>query len=98
MELLRGVLENSEEINRLIGSYSRHWRLERIAKIELGILRLAIYEMVYRPDIPLKVSINEAVELSKMFGDENSKGFINGILDAVAQSVRKGELGTRKEA
>ncbi|MFP4315949.1 MAG: transcription antitermination factor NusB [Desulfovibrionales bacterium] len=88
LELVTGVMDQREEIDSVITTHSRHWRLERIAKVELAILRIAVYEMVYRPDIPPKVSINEAVELSKSFGDENSRSFINGILDAVARSVQ----------
>ena len=97
LEIIHGVIEHREEIDGVISTFSQHWRLERIAKIELGILRIAVYEMIHRPDIPLKVSINEAVELSKAFGDENSRSFINGILDAVAKAVQDGRYGVRKE-
>jgi transcription antitermination protein NusB len=97
LEIIRGVIEHREEIDQVISAFSQHWRLERIAKIELGILRIAVFEMIHRPDIPLKVSINEAVELSKTFGDENSRSFINGILDAVAKAVQDGRYGFRKE-
>jgi transcription antitermination protein NusB len=96
LEILRGVVEHREEIDAVISTFSQHWRLERIAKIELGILRIAVFEMIHRPDIPLKVSINEAVELSKSFGDENSRSFINGILDAVAKAVQEGRYGPTK--
>jgi transcription antitermination protein NusB len=97
LEIIQGVVEHREAIDGVITAFSQHWRLERIAKIELGILRIAIYEMIHRPDIPLKVSINEAVELSKTFGDENSRSFINGILDAVAKAVQEGKYGVSKE-
>jgi transcription antitermination protein NusB len=97
LQIIRGVIEHRKQIDEVIAAFSQHWRLERIAKIELGILRIAVHEMIHRPDIPLKVSINEAIELSKAFGDENSRGFINGILDAVAKAVQDGRYGPGKE-
>ena len=95
-ELIQGVGQNFKELDQIIASYSRNWRLDRIARIELTILRLALYEMIKREDIPLKVAINEAVELSKLFGDENSRNFVNGILDAVARDVENGKFGICK--
>ncbi|WP_028575583.1 transcription antitermination factor NusB [Desulfonatronovibrio hydrogenovorans] len=94
--LVRGVWDNLDELNRIIASYSRNWKIQRIARIELTIMRLAVYEMIYCPDIPLKVAINEAIELAKAFGDDNSRNFVNGILDAVAKDVRNGKFGTSK--
>jgi N utilization substance protein B len=95
-ELIQGVGQNFKELDQIIASYSRNWKLDRIARIELTILRLALYEMIKREDIPLKVAINEAVELSKLFGDENSRNFVNGILDAVARDVENGKFGICK--
>lgn len=92
-----GVYLWLDELDGLIRRFSRHWRIERIAKTELSVLRLAVYEMLHEPDIPLRVSINEAVELSKEFGDEQSFPFVNGILDAVAKAVGDGQLGIHKE-
>lgn len=97
LRLAKGVRLWREEIDGLIQRFSKHWRVARIAKAELSVLRLAIYEMLHEPDIPLRVSINEAVELSKAFGDEQSFPFVNGILDAVAKAVRDGQLGIHKE-
>ncbi|MFK4765836.1 transcription antitermination factor NusB [Desulfobaculum sp. SPO524] len=91
-ELVSGVWKNKEDIDKRIDEYSQHWKLSRIARIELTILRLAMYEMLYLADVPLKVAINEAVELAKRFGDDNSKNFVNGILDAVAKAVENGQL------
>jgi len=91
-ELVHGVWEHAGKLDGIISDYSRHWKLNRIARIELTILRLAMYEMLYRDDIPLKVAINEAVELAKRFGDDKAKNFINGILDAVAKAVEDGQL------
>ena len=64
-----------------------------VRKVELAILRLSLYEILHRQDIPLKVAINEAIELAKGFGDENSRAFVNGILDAVARAVDQGRFG-----
>ncbi len=92
--LISGVVHNLEELDEVIMGFSQNWRLDRIARIELTILRLALYEMLYRPDIPVKVGINEGIELSKKFGDEKSSRFVNGILDAAAEKIRTGQLKT----
>ena len=91
-ELATGVCEHREAIDAAIEAHSKHWKIKRIGRVELAILRLAIHEMLHRPDVPLKVAINEGVELAKRFGDENSKGFVNGILDGAAKAVHRGEL------
>jgi len=96
LELVQGVLQRLEELDAVIGSYSRNWRVERIALVELTIMRLALFEMLYRPDIPVKVAINEGIELAKTFGDEGSSNFVNGVLDAAAKDVRNGKLRTDK--
>ncbi|NWF92052.1 MAG: transcription antitermination factor NusB [Syntrophaceae bacterium] len=89
-QLVLGVLEHREEIDRLIERYSENWRLDRMNIIDRGILRMAIYELLYCPEIPPKVTLNEAVELGKRFGSEDSAGFINGILDRIQnEAVRK---------
>ncbi len=95
-ELVLGVWERSVELDDIISRFSQHWKIKRIARIELTILRLALFEMLFRPDIPLKVAINEAVEVAKIYGDENSANFINGILDAAAKAVQNGEFEMRK--
>jgi transcription antitermination protein NusB len=93
-ELLDGIDAHLDEINRLISESSEHWRLDRMSIVDRNILRLAIYELLCRPDIPAKVSINEAVELGKKFGAEDSGAFINGILDRIRFHLRAGEEGT----
>lgn len=93
--LTAGVWKLQDEIDGTINTFSQHWKLSRIARIELTILRLALYEMLHADDVPLKVAINEAVELAKRYGDDNSKNFVNGILDAVARAVEHGELRVR---
>ncbi|EFI35084.1 NusB antitermination factor [Desulfonatronospira thiodismutans ASO3-1] len=94
LQLINGVRENLEELDAAIGRHSQNWKVKRIAMVELTIMRLAVYEMIYREDIPVKVGINEAIELAKTFGDNNSRNFVNGILDAVARDMRHGEPGT----
>ena len=95
-DLISGVEENMEDLDGVIRGFSQNWRLDRIARVELTILRLALFEMLYRQDIPLKVGINEGIELSKKYGDSKSSRFVNGILDAAANRIRSGELGTRR--
>jgi N utilization substance protein B len=82
-ELVRGVEEHLEEIDNLIGRFSEHWRLERMSIVDRNIIRMALFEFLHRRDIPAKVSINEAVDLGKKFGSEDSGAFINGILDRI---------------
>lgn len=96
-ELIEGVWSNYKALDDVIASYAKNWRVERIGKIELTLLRLAVYEMLYRQDIPPKVAINEAIELSKQFGDEKSRNFVNGILDAAAKALQDGSLKSRAE-
>jgi N utilization substance protein B len=92
-EFVSGVTEHMERLDEIISGFSTHWKLSRIARIELAILRLAIYEMLGAPHTPHKVAINEAVELAKGYGDENSKNFVNGILDAVAKKAGNDSIG-----
>lgn len=87
-ELIHGVIEHSTEIDLQIKTLAQNWEFDRIAKIDLAILRLAMFEMIYRKDIPPVVSINEAIDLSKQFSNADAKRFINGILDRL-----KGQLG-----
>jgi N utilization substance protein B len=86
-ELVLGVAAHLEELDSLIVRYSEHWRLERMAAVDRNLLRLAIYELLYRPDIPAKVVINEAVELAKKYGTEASGAFVNGLLDRIRLSL-----------
>jgi N utilization substance protein B len=87
-ELIHGVIAHREEIDARIKSMAQNWEFDRIAKIDLAILRLAMFEMIHRKDIPPVVSINEAIDLSKQFSNADAKRFINGILDRL-----KGQLG-----
>ena len=87
-ELVRGAREHQEKIDELIAQFAENWRLDRMAVVDRNILRLAVYELLERPSVPPKVAINEAIEISKKFGTEDSSRFINGILDRVHKELR----------
>lgn len=91
-ELVRGVWQKQAELDKIITEFSQNWRLERMGRVELALLRLAVYELIFSDETPPKVIINEAIELSKQFGDDNSRGFVNGILDAAVKAVESGSL------
>jgi N utilization substance protein B len=85
--LAAGVVDHQEELDALIARYSEHWRLERMAAADRNLLRMAVFELLYQPAIPPKVVINEAVELAKRYGSEDSGAFVNGILDRIRQAL-----------
>ena len=80
-ELLAGCLEHLEEIDEELEQQTAHWRLERLAAVDRNILRLGLYELLFRPDTPPAVVIDEAIEIAKKFGAEDSARFVNGVLD-----------------
>ena len=81
--LVQGVTEHLSEVDDLIRKYTDHWSLERMALVDRNILRIAIFELLYLDDIPAKVTLNEAIEVAKRYGDESSSAFVNGILDRI---------------
>jgi N utilization substance protein B len=85
--LIRGTLEHRDEADAVIKKHAKNWDLHRIAAVDRNILRLAIYEMLHRDDIPPVVSINEAVDIAKKFSTEDSGKFVNGILDKVKSEL-----------
>ena len=87
--LVCGVAENLESIDQELSSYSTNWALDRMSRVDLAILRLAAYELKYCPDVPHNVVINEAIEIGKRFGTEETPAFINGVLDHLFQQHRK---------
>ena len=91
-ELVRGVEKERPAIDAIIERTSTNWKIERMARVDRNILRLAIFELLRRPDVPVKVTLNEAVELGKKFGSEESSAFVNGILDKVAHATDLGAL------
>lgn len=87
--LIEGAWNNREQIDTLIGGSSENWTMGRMARVDKSILRMAVYELLFCQDIPPKVTLNEAIDLGKVFGSENSGSFINGILDALYVKLRK---------
>lgn len=87
--MLDGTGEKQQELDELIGRYAVGWSLERIAKVDLSILRLALYEMLYCESIPQGVSINEAIELAHTFSTPEAASFINGILGSVSRAPKE---------
>jgi len=83
-ELVRGVIQNKEKIDRSIRNFAPAWPIEQISVVDRNILRLAIYEILLDNKVPIKVAINEAVELAKTFGSDNSSKFVNGVLGSVS--------------
>lgn len=87
--LIRGVIDHWAELDGVITRHAKNWALHRIAAVDRGILRLAIYEMLHREDIPPVVSINEAVDIAKRFSTDDSGKFVNGILDRVKADLMR---------
>lgn len=94
-KLLEGIVAMRAELDEEIVRFSKNWRIERMAAIDRNILRLAIYEILREPSIPPRVSINEAIEISKRFGTGDSSAFINGILDKVSSAHPKANAKTK---
>ncbi len=90
-KLVAGVAAHLEELDALIVRFSEHWRLERMTVVDRNLLRLAVFELLYQPKIPPKVAINEAVEMAKRYGSEDSGAFINGILDQIRKESGAGD-------
>ncbi len=88
-ELVDGVWSNVDEIDSTIKEYAKNWKINRLGRIELTVLRIALFEMLYRDDIPAKVSITEALELTNQFAEFKARSFINGLLDAVHKNKLK---------
>lgn len=82
-QLVQGVKDHKEEIDAIIHKYTENWAPDRIAIVDRNILRFATFEIIYLKEIPSRVTMNEAIEVAKIYGNENSGGFINGILDRI---------------
>ena len=89
--LVREVSQRRDELDELLGQLSRNWRIERIARVERTILRMALYELKFRDDIPARVTINEAIELAKRFGAADASAFVNGLLDSALNTLGIGK-------
>ncbi|MCM8767269.1 MAG: transcription antitermination factor NusB [Candidatus Omnitrophica bacterium] len=90
-EIIEGVIKNIKEIDEIISKVSLNWDIKRMSYIDRNILRIGTYEIVFRKDIPSVVSINEAIEISKKYGDKDSSKFINGILHKIKELYRNSE-------
>lgn len=91
--LVKGTVTNTKKIDEVISKYASNWKLNRMAVIDRNVLRMATYELLFCEDIPPKVSINEAVDLAKKFGDMESGKFVNGILDKINKVAINGKTG-----
>ena len=89
LDWAKGAWENVQRCDELISTASTKWPLSRLSQVDKSILRLAVYQLNFCPDIPPKVAINEAIELAKKFSTEQSAGFVNGVLDAVLRKLKK---------
>jgi N utilization substance protein B len=87
--LVSGYGADHEAVDEKIRSVSQHWRLERMSRVDRNILRLATYELMRLPDVPARVTLNEAIELAKRYGNEGSASFVNGVLDRIATDCGK---------
>lgn len=92
LELVNGVLRVKSDIDALIEQFSKNWKIGRMTCVDRNVIRIAVYEMLYCEDIPLKVSINEAVDVGKKFGSEESGAFINGIVDSIRIALDNGDI------
>lgn len=88
-EIVKGSFKHSTKINELITKCAKNWSLDRMAVVDRNVLRIAVYEILYRMDIPTSVTINEAIEIAKRYGTDESGAFVNGILDRVARMTGK---------
>ena len=87
--LVHGVREKRLKIDALLADHSQHWKISRMSGVDRNIMKIAVFEMMYCPDVPYKVAINEAIEISKQFSSEDSGAFINGVLDSIRKQVEK---------
>jgi len=90
--LVQGTWAERERLDRIIAAGAEHWRLDRMATVDRNVLRMAAWEMLFDPETPAVVVIDEAIEVAKKFGSEESGRFINGILDGIRRRVQRGEL------
>jgi len=82
-QIVEGVMARQDELDALIGKLAANWKIDRMPIVDRNILRMGMYELLWLPDVPAKVTVNEAIELAKQFADDETKRFVNGILDKV---------------
>lgn len=88
-QLVLGVANNIDELNGKISEHSTNWKLSRMAVVDRNVLRMAVFELFHCPDVPKKVTLNEAIEIAKTYGSEDSGAFVNGVIDKIARKVDK---------
>ncbi len=87
-DLVRGVADHLEKIDEVIETFSTNWALDRMARVDLSLLRLGTYEILFRSDVPTSVAINEAIEVGKIYGTKETPSFVNGLLDKISRTHR----------
>ena len=92
LKLVKGVLETRSDIDKIIERFSDNWKLSRMSCVDRNVMRIAVYELLCCNDIPYKVSINEAIDVGKKFGTEESGAFINGILDSIRTALENEDI------
>lgn len=97
LTLIHGFERNHEKIDELIAEYADNWSLDRMPIVDRNIIRIGLYEMLFEESIPIRVSINEAVELAKIFGSEDSSKFVNGVLGRIAKEMGEEETVATEE-
>ncbi len=90
--LVLGVIQHRAALDGIVAGSSQHWRVERMAVVDRNVLRMAVYELLFTPETPPVVIIDEAIEVAKRFGGEESGAFVNGLLDAIRKSAERGEI------
>ena len=97
LTLLRGVLDQKDRIDRTIEQISSNWKVSRMACVDRNIIRVAVYELCFLEDIPAKVAINEAIDIGKRYGTDESGSFINGVLDSILKLMESGKIQISKK-
>ena len=95
--LVDGVLQARDRIDDIVERFSNNWKISRMSCVDRNVLRIAVYEMIFCEDIPLKVSINEAIDVGKKYGTDESGAFINGILDSIRMAIEKNTIDCAQE-
>lgn len=90
-DIVRGIAGTLAEVDATITAASANWRIERMTRVDRNLLRLGTWELMFRPDVPRAVVLDEAVELAKSYGTDESSAFVNGVLNQIGERVRKGE-------
>jgi transcription antitermination protein NusB len=96
-ESVRGVLDERDGLDETIRTASEHWRLERMTRVDRNVLRLGTWELKHRPDVPREVVLDEAIELAKRYGSEESGAFVNGVLNQIAENLGRTDPGGEPE-